>query len=73
MDAKFEIVRKEIDDSHYYFVDGEFYPGVTSILEEAAPVPYALKQWFKITMPMTSTTKAKPHSLLAQRCMTPIS
>lgn len=47
MQQLFEIVRKEIDDSHYYFVDGEFYPGVTTILDEAGPVPYALKQWFK--------------------------
>lgn len=40
------IVRKEVDDSHYYFVDGEYFPGVTTILDEAAPVPYELKQWF---------------------------
>lgn len=45
MNTKIEIVKKEIDNSHYYFVNGEFYPGVTSILDEAAPMPFALRQW----------------------------
>lgn len=40
------IVKKEIDDSHFYFVNGEYYPGVTTILEEAAPVGPELKQYF---------------------------
>lgn len=39
------IVKKEIDDSHYYFVDDKFTPGVTSILQETMPTPYALRQW----------------------------
>ena len=43
---KIKIVRREIDDSHYYWVDGEFNPGVTSILDEAGPVAYRLKQFF---------------------------
>lgn len=41
-----EIVKKEIDDSHYYWVDGEYYPGVTSIIEEGAPTGWQLKQFF---------------------------
>lgn len=45
MKKPIEIIKKEIDNSHYYFVNGEFYPGVTSILDEAAPMPFALRQW----------------------------
>jgi len=39
------IVRKEIDDSHYYFVDDKFFPGVTTILHETLPMPFALRKW----------------------------
>lgn len=45
--APFEIVKKEIDDSHYYWIDGEFVPGVTTILDQAAPVGYGLMAFFK--------------------------
>lgn len=41
-----EIVKKDIDDSHFYYVNGEYYPGVTTILEEAAPVAPELKKYF---------------------------
>lgn len=41
-----DIVKKEVDNTHYYFVNGEWYPGVTSILDEAAPVGYGLRQFF---------------------------
>lgn len=40
-----EIVKKVIDDSHFYYVDGVFKPSVTKILQEAMPTPYALRQW----------------------------
>ena len=39
------IVKKEIDDSHYYYVDGKFFPGVTTILHETLPMPFALRKW----------------------------
>ena len=39
------IVRKEVQDNHYYYVDGQFFPGVTTILHETLPTPFALKQW----------------------------
>jgi len=40
------VIRKEeIDDSHYYFVDDVFFPGVTTILHDTLPTPFALKQW----------------------------
>lgn len=39
------IVKKEVDNTHYYFVNDEFYPGVTSILDEAAPMGYGLRQF----------------------------
>lgn len=48
---KIEIIKKEIDDTHYYFVNGEFYPGVTTILDEAAPVPFGLREFFKQNTP----------------------
>ena len=39
------IVRKEIDGSHYYFVNDEFVPGVTTILHQTLPMPDALRSW----------------------------
>lgn len=39
------IVRKEIDGSHYYFVDGKFFPGVTTILHETLPTAETLRKW----------------------------
>lgn len=47
MNTPIEIVRKEIDNTHYYFVNGEWYPGVTGILDEAAPMPFGLKLWLQ--------------------------
>lgn len=44
--APFEVIRKEIDDSHYYWIDGEFVPGVTTILE-SGPVSYGLKSFWQ--------------------------
>ena len=39
------IVKKEVDDTHFYYVDGVFTPGVTTILQETLPMPLALKNW----------------------------
>ncbi len=39
------IVKKELDDEHFYFVDDVFFPSVTKILGETLPTPYALRQW----------------------------
>lgn len=39
------IVRKEVDDEHYYFVDGVFTPAVTKILDFSMPTPFALRYW----------------------------
>lgn len=39
------IVKKVINDEHFYFVDGVFLPAVTRILQETLPTPYALKYW----------------------------
>ena len=39
------IIRKEIDDTHYYFIDDKYVPGVTTILHETLPTPIALRQW----------------------------
>src|SRR6266567_6238652 len=45
------IVRKEIDNTHYYFVNEEWYPGVTSILDEAAPMGYGLRNFLLTNTP----------------------
>ena len=39
------IVRKEVNDEHYYFVNEQYFPSVTKILGESMPMPYALRQW----------------------------
>ncbi len=41
-----QIIRREVDDNHYYFIDGEYCPGVTTILDQAAPMAPQLKQYF---------------------------
>lgn|GEM_PF-2443593 len=47
--SEIKIVRKQIDSTHYYFVDSgkgaEWFPGVTSILDEAAPMGYGLRRF----------------------------
>jgi hypothetical protein len=66
------IVRKEVDATHYYFVDGEFYPSVSAILDEAAPKEYGLLNFFKTNTPedieeKSSVAKAK-GSLVHDTC-----
>lgn len=43
------ITRKQIDDSHYYYIDNgngpEYVPGVTTILHDTLPTPVALRKW----------------------------
>jgi hypothetical protein len=39
------IVKKIVNDEHYYYVDEKFYPSVTHILGETLPMPFAVKQW----------------------------
>jgi hypothetical protein len=39
------IEKKEVNDEHYYWVDNKFTPGVTTILQETLPTPFALRQW----------------------------
>lgn len=40
-----KIVRKEVDTSHHYYVDGVFFPGVTTILHKTLPMPEGLSRW----------------------------
>lgn len=56
--APFEIVRKEIDDSHYYWIDGEFVPGVTTILDNAGPVGFGLRNFWLQNTPEDSKKKS---------------
>ncbi len=56
--AKFQVVRKDIDDSHYYWLlkaganikkfatEGMFVPGSTTILGDAGPVGYGLRNFW---------------------------
>lgn len=39
------IVRREVDDTHYYFINNTYVPGVTTILHETLPTPDALRRW----------------------------
>lgn len=39
------IVKKEVDDTHYYFVNDEYFPSVTGILDQAAPMGYGMRSW----------------------------
>lgn len=39
------IIKKEINDEHFYYVDGKFTPGVTTILDESMPMPFGLRKW----------------------------
>jgi len=42
-----ELIRFETEVSHYYFLDGQYLPGVTTILQEASPTPYGLKVFWQ--------------------------
>ena len=56
---KIKIVRRDIDDSHYYFINGEHVPAVTRVLDEAAPVAYGLKQFFLRSTPESAEKKLR--------------
>lgn len=45
------IVQKVIDDTHFYWVDGEFMPSVSHILDIAAPKEFGLINFFKTNTP----------------------
>jgi len=45
--AKYQVVRKEIDDSHYYWINDEFVPATTEILGVAGPVEYGLRSFWQ--------------------------
>ncbi len=55
-----DIVKQEIDDNHFYFVNGNFFPGVTTILDEAAPTAYSLKKW------LLNNTQESADDILAE-------
>lgn len=42
-----ELIRFETDISHYYWLDGMYLPGVSSILSEASPTPFGLKMFWQ--------------------------
>lgn len=53
-----DIIRYELDTNHYYYIGGVGYvPGVTTILDEAGPVGYGLREFWK------NNTKAEGEQL----------
>lgn len=70
--AEGELTRIDIDDEHYYFIDGEFCISVTRILDIGAPFPEGLRQWLRNTdaqesleyMNMTKDRGSKLHDAL---------
>lgn len=42
-----KLVLISTDISHYYWLNEEYMPGVSTILGEAAPTPYGLKLWWQ--------------------------
>lgn len=56
--APFQVVRKDIDDEHFYYIDSEFVPGVTTILGEAGPVGYGLRNHWQ------TNTKSESEKIL---------
>ena len=42
-----ELIRFETETSHYYWLDGAYRPGVSSILQEASPTHYGLKRFWQ--------------------------
>jgi hypothetical protein len=49
-----EIMRLDVDDEHFYYgglkgEDKQFYVGVTSVLDVAAPFPEGLRQYLRVT------------------------
>lgn len=46
IDPNYIVVRKDFDTEHYYWIDEQYVPSVTSILDESAPVAYGLKRFF---------------------------
>ncbi len=45
------IVKREIDDSHYYWVNGIYAPATTSIIDKGAPKAWELMNYFKRSTP----------------------
>lgn len=41
------LTRIDLDTSHYYYFNDDYYPSVTSILDEAAPVGYGLRNFWR--------------------------
>lgn len=39
------IERKDVDDEHFYYVDGKYVPSVTKILHESMPMGFGLRNW----------------------------
>ena len=45
IDPTFLVVRKDFDTEHYYWIDEQYVPSVTSILGEAAPMGAGFRLW----------------------------
>ncbi len=62
-----EITRVELDDNHYYFIknedfpEGQFCMSVTNVIDEAGPVAYGLREFWK------RNSKEESEELLLER------
>lgn len=48
------LTRVDVDDEHYYFLDGIFCLGMTTVLDIGAPFPQALREYLRRTDPQES-------------------
>ncbi|KKK89254.1 hypothetical protein LCGC14_2734920, partial [marine sediment metagenome] len=56
----FQVVRKDINDEHFYYIDTKFVPGVTTILGDAGPVGYGLRRFWQ------QNTQAESDKILSE-------
>lgn len=77
--ANCEIMRLDLDDEHYYYggligEEKQYYVGVTTVLDVAAPFPEGLRQYLRVTsyedqkerLRMTGDRGSKLHDALDQ-------
>lgn len=54
-----EVIRLDLETDHYYWLDGEYVPQVTHILDQAGPVGYGLREFWKENTREESEEKLK--------------
>lgn len=49
-----DLMRLDVDDNHYYYVNSEYYLSVTQVLSIGGPFPENLREWLRNTDPQES-------------------